>query len=123
MPEQKPWVRLSVSGSPDAESQRLLQIFSTQPETANRIPTEATANFNEAFEVAIPIGNIEIPDLSDFPTARQKADLLRVRAARGGVGTEFRESLGTPALEGLFPSFSDHKIDNYLQKMRPLAGL
>ncbi len=35
-------------------------------------------------------------------------------------GTESQEA---PALEGLLPSGTDHKIDNYLRKMRLLAGL
>lgn len=63
------------------------------------------------------------PTMSQAEFDQLRADLLRARAARGGGGTESLESLETPALEGLFPSVTDHKIDNYIRKMLPLTGL
>lgn len=70
MPETKR-IRLSLDNLADEDPRQLLRIFETTAETAAS-PIAA---------LAIPVGGFDIPDLSDFPAAHQKAaHLLRLAA-------------------------------------------
>jgi hypothetical protein len=52
--------------------------------------------------------------LSEAEFDRMRAQLLEARSRRRAAGLE---SLETPVVEGLLPSFSDHSLDNYISKI------
>ncbi|QGJ71794.1 Serine protease [Planctomycetales bacterium 10988] len=58
------------------------------------------------------------PTMSEREFDLLRAELLRQRINERSLGSSSTESLGAPATEGLFPSISDHSIDNYISKIR-----
>lgn len=56
--------------------------------------------------------------LSEAEFDRMRAQLLEVRSRRRAAGLE---SLDGPVVEGFWPSFRDHSLDNYISKIARLA--
>jgi len=52
-----------------------------------------------------------------------RAQLLEARLRRQAPGMESTAAIDSPMLEGFFPSFSDHRIGNYITKIAASAGI
>ena len=69
-------------------------------------------------EPAVTRENQGPPMLTEAEFDELRSQLLARKAVRSAEG---RESARSPALEGFFPSFSDHRIDNYITKIASKA--
>lgn len=76
-------------------------------------PAESVAAVSESPAAAAAI---EAPPLTDAQFDALRSELLAERARRREAGMSIDETL-TPAMEGVFPSFRDHKIDNYIRQL------
>ncbi len=79
MSKRKKWVQLSPSQLRTSDPQGLLDIFATRKSPKSPRSTDEATSVVSAF--AIGVGDIEVPDLSGFPTAHKKAEHLLQLAA------------------------------------------
>ena len=77
---------------------------------------DANGNLQNRLESieSVATDNVGRPMLTEAEFDRLRSQLLDQRAQAKESGTE---SLESPVLEGLFPSLSDHRIDNYIAKI------
>ena len=57
----------------------------------------------------------------EFETLQEKVKSIKVLARSQKTSERAAESATNLATEGLFPGFSDHKLENYIAKIRPFA--
>lgn len=89
---------------------------------------DATGNLGNRIELVGAEGRQEEVPHETFKTEKPmltetQFDIMRAQLLDGRARTPGVDSLESPSMEGLFPSFRDHSMERYIEKIRRKAGV